>query len=590
MEREGDMKKMKWLWLIAVVCILAACGGGGGYAGTTGSSPSGSGSGGGSGGGSSSSDSTANGDSAAATATDFQFAFDKRNISNSGSDSAKLTVTALDSNNNVVAGVPIMVKVDTATFTQSAKVTDEKGKYSGVIEIGQDKSNRSVTVTISMGALRKSSTLSVIGTVITANLIPANPSPGQTVNLELAVKDSLGNAIAGAPVDISGTLVPSKTYTANESGTISLSFQAPNSTGSYKLLANGMGATLARDVQVNSAQSISSAQGTISSASLSVAPTVISPNISGSTANRSSIKAKFLDTSEAGIKNIRVQFKIVSNPISGEAISVGDGVIYTDDDGEATADYIPGSTSSANDGVEIRACYKSTDFSDTDLLNNCANLRGTRNAGVTEGQKLTVAAEPVSIAISDYSKLEKGTSGIDYLDKLLIQVTDAAGQSVADAVVSAIVNITHYGKGVYGGDYDLGFIPPPANYASQDNVTPTANRRIWCSNEDVNRNAAIDLNEDKNSNVTLQPEQAAISLTYVDPKKKTDANGQMLIKLSYGQRFATWLAYTVTVTTKVKNSEGSTSMRFITSYTEDDKDKGTFRKPPYGTGRCDSPN
>jgi len=522
-------------------------------------------------------------------ATDFQFAFDKRYISNSGSDSAKLTVTALDSNNNVVAGVPIVVKVDTATFTQTVKVTDEKGKYSGVIEIGQDKSNRSLTVTISMGALRKSSTLSIIGTVITANLIPANPSPDQQVRLELAVKDSLGNAIAGAPVDISGTLVPSTTSNTNESGTISLSFQAPNSAGPYKLLANGMGATLARDVQVNSAQSIPSAQGVISSASLSVAPTVISPNSSGSTANRSSIKAKFLDTSQAGIKNMRVQFRITSNPIPGQTISVGDGVVYTDDKGEATADYIPGSASSANEGVEIKACYKSTDFLDTDLLNNCANLRGTRNAGVTEGQKLTVAAEPVSIAISDYSKLEKGTSGIDYLDKLLIQVTDAAGQSVADAVVSAIVNITHYGKGVYGGDYDLGFIPPPAGYASQDNVTPTANRRIWCSNEDVNRNADIDLNEDKNSNGTLQPEQAAISLTYVDPKKKTDANGQMLIKLSYGQRFATWLAYTVTVTTKVKNSEGSTSMRFITSYTEDDKDKGTFRKPPYGIGRCDSP-
>jgi len=577
------MKKMQWLWLIVVVLSLVACGGGGGSPGTVGSTPSGSGSGGSPAGG------PGNEDRNATMATDFQFAFDKRYISNSGSDSAKLTVTALDSNNNVVAGVPIVVKVDTATFTQTAKVTDEKGKYSGIIEIGQDKSNRSVTVTISMGALRKSSTLSVIGTVITANLIPANPSPDQQVRLELAVKDSLGNAIAGAPVDISGTLVPSTTSNTNESGTISLSFQAPNSAGPYKLLANGMGATLARDVQVNSAQSIPSAQGVISSASLSVAPTVISPNTSGSTANRSSIKAKFLDTSEAGIKNIRVQFKITSNPISGEAISVGDGVVYTDDNGEATADYIPGSTSSANDGVEIKACYKSTDFLDTDLLNNCANLRG-RNIGVTEGQKLTVAAEPVSIAISDYSKLEKGTSGIDYLDKLLIQVTDAAGQSVADAVVSAIVNITHYGKGVYGGDYDLGFMPPPANYASQDNVTPTANRRIWCSNEDVNRNAAIDLNEDKNSNGTLEPEQAAISLTYVDPKKKTDANGQMLIKLSYGQRFATWLAYTVTVTTKVKNSEGSTSMRFITSYTEDDKDKGTFHKPPYGTGRCDSPN
>lgn len=45
---------------------------------------------------------------------------------------------------------------------------------------------------------------------------------------------------------------------------------------------------------------------------------------------------------------------------------------------------------------------------------------------------------------------------------------------------------------------------------------------------------------------------------------------KQLIKISYGQKFATWLAYTVTVTTAVKGSEGSTSMRFITAFTEGD--------------------
>jgi hypothetical protein len=206
-------------------------------------------------------------------------------------------------------------------------------------------------------------------------------------------------------------------------------------------------------------------------------------------------------------------------------------------------------------------------------------------------KKLTIASEAVSIAISDYDKLEKGPSGIDYLEKLLIQVTDAAGRGVQNAVVSASVDITHYGKGTYADNYILGYIPPPACYLSQDGISPAVvGKRIWCVNEDTNRNHSIDKDEDKNKNGRLDPEQAAISFTSVDGENTTDANGQAFIKVSYGQKFATWLAYTVTVTTAVKGSEGRTSMRFISQYLDGDKTTGAFLTPPYGTGTCDSPN
>ena len=169
-------------------------------------------------------------------------------------------------------------------------------------------------------------------------------------------------------------------------------------------------------------------------------------------------------------------------------------------------------------------------------------------------------------------------------------MTNAVGQGVQDAQVSASVNITHYGKGPDSGAYDLKGIPPPADYASQDSITPTLTRRVWCANEDLNRSASIDFGEDKNGNGRLDPVQAAVAFSYLDNKNTTDVNGQMFIRVSYGQKYATWLAYTVTVTTKVKNSEGSTSMRFITAFTEDDKDKGTFHTPPFGILGCTSQN
>lgn len=582
------MNKIKLLVVCAWLCLFVGCGGGGGNPGKSGPDTADSGGGNGSGGNTPGTNGSNGSSGSASTAADFLFSFDKRFISNSGSDSAKLTVTALDANNNVVAGIPIAVKVDNATFSQTAKVTDDKGKYSGVIEIGQDKSNRVVKVTMTMGEVSKQTSITVNGTVITANLIPANPRPGEAVRLELSVKDSLANRIPDASVTLSGDLIPEQKLTANGAEPITLSFTAPSSPKTYTLRVDGLGATFSREVQVGNSQTIPRAAAAISSASLSVAPTVLSPNPIGSSENRTQLKAKFLDASRAGIPNVRVQFRITSAENAGGRISVGDGVVYSDAAGEATADFIPGSISSANEGVEIKACYKTSDLSSSDLENNCANLQTSSDGGITEGQTLTVAAEPVSIAISDYSKLEKGPSGIDYLAKLLIQVTNAAGQGVADAVVSANLNITHFGKGLYARDYSGESRPPAANYTGDNSLTPGTTQRVWCTNEDLNRNAALDAGEDRNGNGILEPEQAAVSFSYVDGKNKTDANGQMFIKVSYGQKYATWLAYTVKVTTKVKNSEGSTSMRFITAFTEDDKDKGTFHTPPYGTGRCDA--
>jgi hypothetical protein len=571
--------------IIIITLIISGCGGGGGSPGTPMGSDKSETS-------NSNSEVTgaSNGSDPLPTADDFNLVFDKLNIKNSGSDKATITVTALDSNNNVVAGVPVNVKVDKATFTPTAKVTDKNGNYSGDIGIGQDKSNRTVTVTISMGSVTKSGAVYITGAVIAANLMPANPTPGSQVSLDLSVKDSVNNPIPFAMVIFSGDFGFSGRAIANESGTITKTITAPTIPGLYKLGANAMGVIFNRDIQVIQQSKVDGANGMINSANLSVNPTELSPNLNGSNINRATLRAKFLTNANLGIKNVRVQFRITSNPLSGESISVGDGIVYTDENGEATAYYIPGSASSPTDGVEIIACYKTSDFVATELQNNCAKLP-TSGGGITSLKKLTIASEAVSIAISDYDKLEKGPSGIDYLEKLLIQVTDAAGRGVQNAVVSASVDITHYGKGTYADNYILGYIPPPASYLSQDGISPAVvGKRIWCVNEDTNRNHSIDKDEDKNKNGRLDPEQAAISFTSVDGENTTDANGQAFIKVSYGQKFATWLAYTVTVTTAVKGSEGRTSMRFISQYLDGDKTTGAFLTPPYGTGTCDSPN
>ena len=591
-EGEGAVKKIKCFMICAVMGLLSACGGGGGDPGRIGATNTSADASNGSNSNSSDATGTSNSAHSVSDVRDFDFGFDKRFIKNSGSDKAKLTVKALDANRNALAGVPITVNVDKATFTPAVKVTDDAGNYSGDIEIGQDRSNRTVTVTISAGRLTKTSTIFVTGNVITANIVPANPAPGQQVTLEFSVRDSANIPIPLAPLTFSGTFGVLPDGVTDENGILTTTITAPSSAGTYTLLADGLGFRFKQNIQVLAAANVPSAIGVIGSADLSANPTALSPNLNGSTTNKARLRAKFMDATNTnqGIKNIRVQFRITSKPLAGESISVGDGIVYTDDNGEAFADYIPGSASSATDGIEIKACYKTSDFTIAELQNNCASLVGSQVVGITKGKKLSVASDPVSIAISNYAKLEKGPSGINYLDKLLIQVTDAVGQGVPGALVSASLDITHYGKGYYAGGYDLGDVPPPAAYASQDAIMPTPSRRIWCANEDINRNQNTDPAEDKNGNGWLDPKQAAISFTFVDGKSTTDDNGQAFIKVSFGQKYATWLAYTLTVTTGVKGSEGRTAMRFLTAFTVDDKDNGTFHDPPYGTGRCDSEN
>jgi hypothetical protein len=86
------------------------------------------------------------------------------------------------------------------------------------------------------------------------------------------------------------------------------------------------------------------------------------------------------------------------------------------------------------------------------------------------------------------------------------------------------------------------------------------------------------------------PMALPLRLRSVLPSNKTDANGQIDLQVSWGKNYATWLAYTVRATTYTIGTEGSTVRRFMTSASEDDKDTGTFRTPPYGTGKCNASN
>ena len=574
-----------------LLVALVGCGGGGGSAGT----PAGS-----------------SGGTAVPTvptvtptgvvASDFIFELDKQSLLSAGSDKALLTILAVDNNRNVLANVPVSVSVDQGGVFSSSSVgtvTNASGQFSGAVSIGGNKSNRTINAKIVVSGISKIASIQVVGSQILIAPVPATPTPGQAVLVNLDSLDSAGVSIPSVAISLGGSSGASGINTTDVSGKKSFTFNAPTLPGSYSIVATGLGVTTTKIIQVISptGSSFPVADGMVSSASLSPQPSSISPNLPGETLNRARLTAKFSTANNQGIQNMRVRFEIMPPSLgSGEAISTSDSVVYSDGAGVADSEYIAGIRSSPTNGVKVRACYKTSDFTS---LTDCPNSVQTT---------LTVAGTPLSISIGDDNLLEKGLGNIAYLKKFLLQVNDASGVAVKGAIVSVSVDITHYGKGNFGGLYPLDSVAPSIQDPSlayvatgtstvsvirSATISPgfllnsSSNRfaNVWCANEDTNRNARMDVGEDVNGDGFLTPKKAEVIVSYASGNT-TDANGQMLVQVTYGQNVGRWLSYTLRVTTQVAGSEGEASKSFITDVLQGDVANGSFLTPPYGVGSC----
>ncbi|MDB5861031.1 MAG: hypothetical protein JWQ76_4720 [Ramlibacter sp.] len=572
---------VKFLGGLLLASTLAACGGGGGSSGTTSGGTGGTGGTGGSTGGTTS------------TVASFIYDLSKASLSNSGSDGSVLTVTALDANNNPVSGAAVSVAVDSGVYTPNTSTTDTKGQASGTITIGANKANRKITATITVNGQSSSAVITVAGATISLTPVPATPGPGSSTRVDLKVIDTNGAGIPNVTVTLGGTLGFTGTVTTDSTGNASSTLgAAPATPGTYSIDASALGVQSTRSVQVVSGSGSSGipvVTDTVSSASLAIVPSTIAPNSAGSTANRAALRAKFLNSSNQAIVNVRVRFEIVAPGLgSGESLSTGTATVYSDVNGEAIADYIAGTRSSPTDGVVIRACYGPDD----------ASIAGACPNSVTK--TLTVASQPLSITLGDNNLLEKGNNSLTYIKKFDVAVADSAGNAVANAVISASVDISHYGKG--GFNYANSSAPGTQTYQVTGNNPPNTSTtgintttqptpstgRVWCPNEDTNRNGSLDtspVNEDINNNGKLEPRKADVILSFLG-SNVTGANGRMTIQVEYPQNVATWLSYTVKVTTNVAGSEGSDAKSYITSFILGDETNGSFLTPPYGANRC----
>jgi Bacterial Ig-like domain (group 1) len=550
-----NVKRLLTLLQFVALLAFAACGGSGSDAGAP---PFGGGDGGGSGGGST-------------AVADLTVSLDKLSVTNSGTETVAVTVTAVDASRNALPSVPVSVSADNnAVVLPSGNATGPNGTYTAVVNIGSDRTNRVITVRAVSGALERIAAFQVVGAKLVGTALPAVVISGSANNkVDFRLTDANNNAMPGLPISVEASGLPTATGTTGANGDYSFSYTAPASAGAVTVTARAGGTSVDTRIEVQSAGGggIPVVTQTILSASVTANPSVVAVNEGTSTTNRSEIRALFLGANNAPIQNVRVKFDLNGDANSiGGTLSSGASRVYSDANGVANVSYAPGSRSSPTDGLTIRACYG----------NNDAEADACSRFALTT---LTVTSEPLAVSIGFNNEIESGTGGLTYIKKFVILVVDASGRAKPDVQITPSIDLVEYFKGslVRNSSGSLG-----------QGITAV------CQNEDTNRNGVLEALEDINSNGRLDPRKSDVAITILG-NGKTSANGTAVVQIEYPESVGLWLRYRILVSASgIAGTEGRAELVDVLGVAQSDL-TGTatpaFFFSPYGTAAsCANPN
>jgi hypothetical protein len=475
-------------------------------------------------------------------ATDLIVVSSKTQIQSSGTDTATITVTAVDANRNVVSGSVVTIVPDSnAVVTATGTTTGTDGTVTGTLGIGSDHSNRTIDVVVSSGSIKKTLAVTVVGTSLQASVGSATPGSSATIQYHLV--DGSSNDIANAPITVtlSGATT---TGTTDTNGKYTYTYTVP-STASVAITATAGGVETDSTVTTTSGTT-APASGTVLSASLSANPSNVQVNTGTSTTNQIDVRALFVGASNAPIQYARVRFDLDGdvNGIGG-TLSSGTGFVYSDANGLARTSYIPGARSSGNQALTLRACWSEADFA-----------AGTCPNSVTA--TVTVVSTGVSLAILTNGKIATDDTKSIYSIDFAVQVVDSVGQPIQGTTVAGSVDLPRYYRGEY---MPVGQWVPGFWDTSSGSAVFLGNPQS-CDNEDINRNDTLEVYsnggvEDANGSKTLEPFKASVAISAASTGSNvTDQFGKAYFTLQYGQNYASWEDFVLTFTTTVQATEG----------------------------------
>jgi hypothetical protein len=546
------------------------------------------------------------------TAADLSLALSSTQLSNGGTGTITATITAVDSNRNALAGIPVTVSVDSnAVATVSSPVTNAQGVVTASLGYGSDRSYRSVLVTATSGTVTKTASFTVNGAQLTASYAPLVTAGSGTQQINYTVVDDNTNPMGNQPISITSATAGNASGTTDAFGKFAYTYSAPSSATTLTIAAASAGRTLSSQVAVQaSGSSLPNASSVPQSASLTPAPTVVSINSAGSTANQVELRALFLGSNNAPISNVRVKFSLdPANASDGTVAQVSTPYVYSDATGVARATFTPGQRSSPTNGVTVRGCWDTADFD--------VNAACPANRQITGS--LTIASEALSVNIRTNNLIQIGPSNLTYIKQFVVMVVDAAGQAKSGVLITPSIDLTAYYKGVFV--FATTIWKQQLQLASTENYRWDTTAQAWqlqaaanppqpsCPNEDVNRNGVREASaypgagsatplsargEDLNWNGDIDPRKSDVSIRMVG-SATTDASGLAIVQIEYGQNLASWVDYLITVTasgvagtesraTYVGAKYGNGNLPYPASAVTDETIPPAFVVSPYGRG------
>jgi hypothetical protein len=473
-----------------------------------------------------------------ATASSLSVAVNKSTVSSTGADTATITVTALDSNNNVVAAAPVSVKADSGVLTVSGASTDTSGVMTSTLAIGSDHSNRAITVVVASGSIKKTVTVNVAGSSLSATA--GSATSGSAATIQYSLVDAAGVPIVGAQVTVT---VPGQADVANPTDANGkYAFQYTMPATSTTITANAAGASTSTTVTPTNGSTVIPVAANVTSSSLSANPSSVA------TGQQVELRALFIGSNNAPIANVRVRFQMSdANSIGGSLSSdSADGlthnVVYSDANGVARATY----TAGTRGGVIVpTACWSLADSASGTCL--AANL--------VTASSVTVVASGVSLAVLANGLLTQDDTKNIYTVPLVVQVVNASNQPITGSTVTGAVDIPRF----YRGFYAVSGTKWSTEIYVDNTLTAISNvvGRESCDNEDINRNNVMENAEDVNASGSLEPFKASVTIVPTTAGSNvTDAFGKAYFSLQYGQNYASWEDVVLTFTTTVEGTEG----------------------------------
>jgi hypothetical protein len=501
---------------------------------------------------------------------------------NAGS-TTEMTVNLVDSSGTGLGGRAVTFSSASggtvAVKNGGAAVTNSSGQLILVFTPRPGGTSDTVTVTALGGTDSKSLTINNANSFVRGQ---TNPASGASTDLDLGnintcFKVLVHNDVAGVPttgmVSLSssrGSLFSNSTCSTplttpltftNGDAVAFFNSETPGITTFVATLANGGGST-------RGAFEFVAPLTPTPRLTLQADPAIIGTNTATDMSQQSTLRVVVRDGTAANnvVSGATVNFSIVSDG-SGGSLSQP-SVVTTGSDGVATVNYIAGRTptgAGASTSVTLRA----------EIANTTASITNT----------LTVARRALFITAGTGNTI--GTpSNEAYTQNYQVLVTDAAGNPVPGANISASLVPTRYGKGTL-------FFP-----VGGTSFIRTA-QSIFCPNEDKNLDGILDPGEDSdpatgNNNMRLEP-GIPVSVTTLTPGGQTDFTGTAVVQLRYARDQANWLDANLRIRASVSGSESLFIANFTLLGLASDFNNAAVTPPgfvsPYGRGiDCRDPN